>query len=137
VVIRRQPAQDRRTGPDLAEKGQPPNCFHEPEDLLPAILISTVNPHRFSEIRSIDKDGPFKPRERVVLISLRQQRSSRDETFGLLQKVIADIKARRELREFEVSKDKKTKFLDALILQPNISGVGIDFNRVIAFFRGK
>ncbi len=23
--------QDRRTEPDLAEKGQPPNCFHEPE----------------------------------------------------------------------------------------------------------
>jgi hypothetical protein len=22
--------KDRRTGPDLAEKGQPPNCFHEP-----------------------------------------------------------------------------------------------------------
>ena len=55
----------------------------------------------------------------------------------LLQKVIADIKAGREFRDFEVSKDKKTKFFDALILQPNISGVGIDFNRVIAFFRGK
>jgi hypothetical protein len=109
-----------------------------PEDeVLPAILISTVNPHRFEEVHSIDKSGPFRPRERVVLISLRQQHSRRDEVFGLLQKVIADIKAGRELRDFEVSKDKKTKFLDSLILQPNVSGVGIDFKALWSFLTGR
>ena len=39
------------------------------DEILPAILISSVNPHRFEEVRSIDKSGPFKPREPVVLIS--------------------------------------------------------------------
>ena len=107
------------------------------DEVLPAILITTINPHQFEKVRSINKNGPFKANERIVLISLRRNNTRRDDVFHLLQKVVCDIKSGRSLNDFEVAKDKKTKFLDSLIIQPNISGVGIDLRTLWMFLRGK
>jgi len=52
-------------------------------ETLPAILISTVNPHQFEKITSISKNKPFKQNEKVVLISLKQRTRTKDEVFNL------------------------------------------------------
>jgi hypothetical protein len=95
------------------------------EEILPAILISTVNPHQFKAVRSIDTSGPFKMNEKVILISLRELCRSEDDVFDIVQKLIRDMREKKDISNLSIVKSKKTKFLDALILEPNFSGVGV------------
>ncbi len=107
------------------------------DDLLAAILISTVNPHQFEQVRSIDTRGPFRRDERVVFISLRQEHPSRDDVFRLVQQVLSDVRAGRDLSDFACVQGGRTKFLDSLVIQPNFSGVGVDLKTLWDFLRGK
>jgi hypothetical protein len=105
------------------------------DDILPAILISTVNPHQFMIARSIDRSGPFKEQEKVILISLRQACESEDDVYNLVGQLIRDMKEGRDLSSFAVSKTKRTQFLDALVLEPNFAGVGVNLKQLWKFFR--
>ncbi len=101
-------------------------------ETLPAILISTVNPHQFKDINSINKGKPFRENEKVVLISLKQKAQTEDDVFNMVTDILRDLKSGTELRNFAVTQDKKTNFLDALILEPNLSGVGINLNSTLS-----
>ena len=107
------------------------------EKILPAVLITSVNPHKFEQIRSIDTTGPFKPKERVVLISLRNENITEEHVFKLLEGIIADIRAGKKLCNFSCATNKKSKFLDALILEPNFYGIGFKPKEIWSFLSGK
>ena len=102
---------------------------------MPAILISTVNPHQFKAVNSIDESGPFKKSEKVILISLREQCKSGDDVFEVVRQIIQDMKGKKDLSNFSVTKTKKTKFLDALILEPNFSGLGVKLKELWKYFK--
>ena len=107
------------------------------DEILPAVLITSVNPHQFEQVRSIDTTGPFQPGERVVLISLRDENITEGYVFKLLEGIIADIRAGKELRNFSCATNKKSRFLDALILEPNFYGVGFKPKEIWDFLSGK
>ncbi len=110
------------------------------EEMLPAILITTRNPHEFREKNSGEKSNAAN-QHRMLLIPLRKACESTIDVAKLIDKIFRDIREKKELSNFEVAKKlsrgRGGALVNALILQPNISGVGIDFNRVIAFFKGK
>jgi len=103
------------------------------KEILPALLISSVNPHQFKRVTSIDRDGPFRQDERVLLISLKQKDITRDDVYRTIESTLKDIKKGEKLSNFEVCKTKHTNFLDALILEPNFAGVGVDLKKIWKF----
>ncbi|EJL7002265.1 hypothetical protein O1D89_003430 [Vibrio cholerae] len=105
------------------------------EDVLPAILITTRNPHEFSERR-------VNPTEHnMLLIPLKNVCKTPTDVIGIIKKLVSDISAKKELPDFKVAQEIRAgesgSLVDALILQPNISGVGIDLNKIISLFRRK
>lgn len=111
------------------------------DEILPAVLITTRNPYQFRESYGRRREeGPYPP-DRMLLIPLRKACKSSTDVAFLIEKIFRDIREKKSLADFEVgkelSKGKADALVDALILQPNFSGIGIDFNYLIDFFRGK
>lgn len=107
------------------------------EELLPAIMITTRHPSQFREIGQ----EWSKKQDRLLLIPLRKVCQSSGEVIQLIEKIFSDIAQKKSLSDFEVAhemkKGKAGAVLDALILQPNVAGLGININRIIDFFLGK
>ena len=109
----------------------------ESDETLPAILISSVNPHKFKQARSIDRNGPFKEQERVIIISLKEEARTEDDVYKIVETILNDILKGEELSEFEINNAKRTRFIDALVLEPNFSGVGIKLKTLWEFLSKK
>ena len=110
------------------------------EEILPAILITTRNPHEFHERCFCDIPNS-KVEDRMLLIPLRKSCKTTSDVVNMIDKLFRDIEEKKELTDFEIAnklkKGRNGALVDALILQPNISGLGINFNSIIDFFRGK
>ena len=110
------------------------------EDILPAILITTRHPQQFyaeQEKRSRSK----RVSDRMVLIPLRKACKSSTDVVHLIEKVFKDIKEKKQLTEFEVARElsggKHGALVDALILEPNIGGIGLNVNYILNFLLGR
>lgn len=77
----------------------------------------------------------------MILIPLRQVCKTSSDVASLIERIFQDIRDRKELSGFEVAQEmqrgKNGAITDALILQPNFSGLGINFNYIINFLRGR
>jgi hypothetical protein len=106
------------------------------EGILPAILITTRNPHEFHR-QEISDTG--RTTDRLLLIPLRQVCESTGDVAVLIDKIFTDIREKRKLSSFAIGKKlragKANAIVDSIVLKPNISGVGIDLNALIDFFR--
>ena len=110
----------------------------EVEDVLPAILITDRHPQEFRESydyrRSRDEQN-----FRIILFPLRRHCSSTTDVVNYINKIFNDIVARKDLSNFSVAKEMKKglgrALVDGLVLEPNISGVGYNFNSLIDYFR--
>lgn len=110
------------------------------DELLPAILITTLHPKYFQE-----QNSRYSSREeledKLLLIPLRKICSTSDEVILLIAKIFGDIAEKKELADFSIQRQVQKKrgfraFADALVLEPNISGVGIDLKKIGQFFKG-
>jgi len=107
------------------------------EEILPAILVTTIHPQHFqtqsSEVAHASDD-------KLLLIPLREACKSTSEVVSLIEKVFKDIGDKKGLQDFAVAKElkkgKKGAVVDALILQPNIAGLGVDLKGIVNFFKG-
>lgn len=108
------------------------------DDLLPAILITTRHPREF---RDYDKKARKQANDRLLLIPLRKACKSSSDVTNLIEKIFIDIKEKKTLSDFKVAKElsrgAKGAVVDALLLEPNIAGVGINLNYIIDFFLGR
>jgi len=116
------------------------------EEILPAILITNAHPSYFlannhGYIREHgfyreDKNGELK----LVLIPLKKFCSTTSEVISLIENLFVDIEAGKDLSEFKVAKEAQkgigSAIVDAIILEPNISGVGFSFKKLGSFLRG-
>ena len=104
------------------------------EDILPALLITTENPHVFYQMeelsRTSDRDS------KIILIPLKKYCKTSSEVITLINQIFNDIQNGSELRNFRVKKEMKDgiwhRLLDGVILEPNFSGIGFDLKK---FFR--
>lgn len=110
------------------------------EDLLPAILITTRHPSHFREglFSETTKNINTAP---MILVPIKHQCKTVTDVIDLIHGIFNDIRAGRELQDFRIADEmragKNGAIADALVLQPNISGVGIDLKRLFEFLRGK
>ena len=109
----------------------------EAEELLPAVLITTIHPRRF-----LDEQDPFwstaTRSDHLLLLPLRSHCKTADEVGSFIRKVFADMKDHKELQSFEVVREMKPSkgkaVLDGLILKPSFMGVGFDLRSLGALF---
>jgi len=110
------------------------------EEILPAILITTRNPHEFRKKYTRDM-SKSKIKDKMLLIPLRKLCKNTSDVVKVIDKLFQDIEKNKKLTDFDIAKELKKghngALVDALILQPNISGIGINLNYIIDFFRGK
>jgi hypothetical protein len=110
----------------------------EAEDILPAILITNIHPSQF-------RDGAFhvEPHrqivtENLILIPIRDICETSTDVAILINQIFTDIQQKKSLPQFEVArqlkKGQRGALVDALILEPNFSGIGIDLRKLFGFF---
>ncbi|MDO6693729.1 hypothetical protein Q4574_10560 [Aliiglaciecola sp. 3_MG-2023] len=110
------------------------------DEVLPGILITTLHPKYFRE-----NEGRHYTREELnehmLLIPLRNYCSNSDDVVSLITKVFKDISEKKKLTDFSIVKKTEKNgfrsFLDTLILQPNVAGVGIDIKKIGDLFSSK
>lgn len=103
------------------------------EEILPAILISTLTPSYFKE--SYNEFSHSKEiNDKLLIIPLKKACKTTDDVISLIKSIFSDIKNKKKLSGFSISKKiNKNGFrrlADAVILEPNFAGVGIDLKKL-------
>jgi len=108
------------------------------EKFLPAILVTTRNPNEFKEA---GERGQNNSQHNLLLIPINDICKTATDVIDLIEKIFRDIEQKKILDDFEVMQEIKAgnegSVVDALILQPSISGVGIDIKKIIELFKSK
>ena len=102
-------------------------------DVLPAILITNRHPEEFRERHSNRQQKAIEENLKLVIVPLKKFCRTTTDVMSLVDKIFIDIREKRDLNEFKVSKSLKRgvgrALADALILEPNFSGVGFNFKQ--------
>jgi len=111
------------------------------EEILPALLISTRHPSTIRESHGPNSRSSF-PKDAMLLIPLKKSCSTPQDVADLIQKVFADIEAKRPLVDFRVAREMRKgvgrSLVDAFVLEPNVAGFGVDLKQIIAtLFRSR
>jgi hypothetical protein len=108
-----------------------------PGSVLPALLITSVHPRYF--IEADNQQHPKEIRESMVFLKIRDICKTPGDVVDLLENVFADIKSKKKIRDFAIAHELRAgehgALVDALILEPNISGVGIDVKKLVSWFK--
>ena len=110
-----------------------------PGTVLPALLITSVHPRYF--IEADNEQHPKEIRESMVFLKIREICKTPGDVVDLLEKVFADIKSKKKIRDFAIAHELRAgehgALVDALILEPNISGLGIDVKKLVSWFKSR
>lgn len=114
------------------------------EEVLPALMISTIHPqrfraeapgYRFSKVTKGSAD------EKLILIPLKGVCKDSTEVVALIERIFRDIDAQKPLADFAIAKEIKAgngaAYADAFILKPALWGVGVDLKELIKVWRAK
>ena len=110
------------------------------EKILPALLITTRHPSTIYELYGPAKGRPVPP-DAMLLIPLKKICQTAQDVADLIQKVFKDISAKKPLLDFQIThemrKGKGRSLVDAIVLEPNVAGVGVDVKKVLATLFGR
>jgi predicted ATP-dependent Lon-type protease len=114
------------------------------EEVLPALMISTIHPQRFkSEVPGyrLPKLRKGVADDKLILIPLRGVCKDATEVVSLIERIFRDIAAKRPLTEFSIAKEIKagdgTAYSDAVIVRSAVWGVGVDLMALLKAWTGK
>ncbi|OKS86126.1 hypothetical protein [Mucilaginibacter polytrichastri] len=96
------------------------------QELLPAILITNRNPHRFKPIFNTGDADPAENDLRLILIPVRKFCRNATEVVQLIERIFTDIKQQKALKDFKIAatvpKDGIFAMADMITLEPDNSG---------------
>jgi hypothetical protein len=114
------------------------------DDVLPALMISTIHPGRFREAvpaYRFAKSSMGSVDEKIILIPLRGVCKDATEVVALIEGVFRDIANQKPLANFAVAKEIRggsgVALSDAIILKPSLWGVGVDIKELIKGWRAR
>lgn len=109
------------------------------EDLLPAILVTTRHPDEFRNYLFPDTECN-EWEDRLLIIPLRSACNTSSDVVKMIEQLFKDIEEENSLGDFAIAKEMKKgsngAIVDALVLQPNFAGVGLDLKKMGKFFKG-
>ncbi len=104
------------------------------EDILPALLITTENPHVFYQMDEPSRTGGID--SKIILIPLKKHCKTSSDVITIIEQIFNDIQNGSELKNFEIQKEMTNgiwkRLLEGVILEPNFYGLGFNFKK---FFR--
>lgn len=108
-----------------------------PQNLLPALMITTIHPRYFLDGNNIKIEGKPIPKDNLIFIKISEVCKTPIDVIKLIEKIFIDIKDGKEIKDFVVKEEIKGglgKILnDTIILEPNIAGVGVNLNQLFRF----
>lgn len=108
----------------------------KPEDVLPAILVTTIHPKYFLERDNKQCRGEPTPEDKLIFLKLKDTCQQPSDVIVLIEKIFTDIKDKKEISNFQVARKQKAgigrALVDAIILEPNLSGIGIDLKKLFS-----
>lgn len=114
------------------------------DDLLPALMITTIHPNKFKETNPgyrFSQNRPAQADDKLILLPLRGVCQNATEVIVLIERIFWDIAAKKPLREFSVAREiragQRGAYSDALILKPALWGVGIDLKELVKTWKQK
>lgn len=112
------------------------------ENILPAILITNQNPNYFKENNQDLKHNALyqedvKSNLKLILIPFKRFCQNDSDVIALIDSIFKNIQEKQDLSKFSIlSKIKnRNNLYDAIILQPNFSGLGIDIKQLFDSFK--
>lgn len=109
----------------------------DPDEILPALMITTVHPKYFIEANN--KKVSSEINEPLIFIKIRDVCKQPNDVISLIEKIFNDIKDKKEIRDFSITNElrnsKGPRFVDSLILEPNISGLGVNIKKLMAWVK--
>jgi hypothetical protein len=110
-------------------------------DILPAVLVTTRHPSTFRESHSAPPAGEPVATDSLLLIPLRRACKDVQEVADLIQQIFDDIRAKAPLKKFQAVKRMRSgrgrALVDALVLEPNVAGIGLDLKKALSALFGK
>ena len=114
------------------------------EDVLPALMISTIHPQKFRQEvpgYKLPQIGKGVADDKLVLIPLRGVCKDSTEVVALIERIFRDIAAQKPLENFAIAKEIKAgngkAFSDAFILKPALWGLGVDLKALANAWKTK
>lgn len=114
--------------------------------ILPALLITTIPPKYFIDADNVHLNTDSSNclteiSESLIFLKIRDICKQPEEVITLLEKIFKDITDRKQIQNFtitrELRKGEHGSFVDALILEPNINGIGVNIKKLTSWFKGK
>lgn len=107
-------------------------------ELLPAILVTNRHPSEFRK-RALNDTNVLEGDLKLILFPLKKYCKDSTEVVSLIQNIFSKIKQGQDLDDFKITSKKKKgiggAIVDSIILEPNIAGLGFNFNTLINYFR--
>lgn len=114
------------------------------EEVLPALMISTIHPQKFKT----EVPGYKLPTvrmgvadEKLILIPLRGVCKDSTEVVALIERIFRDIAAKKPLADFAVAKQIAAgnggAYSDAVVLKPALWGMGVDLKELVKTWKAK
>lgn len=114
------------------------------EEILPALMISTIHPQKFRT----EVPGYRLPEFRkgvaddmLILIPLHGVCKNTTEVAALIERIFRDIAAQKPLSDFAIAKEIKAgnrgAFSNAVILKPALWGMGVDLKELAKAWKDK
>lgn len=107
------------------------------EDILPALMVTTLHPRYFKEHNHCWRESG-EIEDKLLLIPLKKCCKTTSDVVSLIHKIFKDIESKKELSGFAVHKELNKgsgwrNAADAVILEPNIGGFGINLKKLFGF----
>ena len=110
-----------------------------PGIILPALLITTVHPKYFIESNNATPKNEID--DSLVFLKIRDICKHPTDVINLLEKIFSDISENKEIKNFTITKELRKgehgALVDALILEPNFYGLGINIKKIASWFNTK
>lgn len=110
-----------------------------PNTILPALMITTVHPKYFVEAN--EKRPESEITESLIFIKIRDVCKNPSDVVGLIEKIFIDIQQKKQISNFSIARELRASehgaLVDALILEPNFAGVGINIKKLVAWGKSR
>jgi len=110
-----------------------------PNTILPALMITTIHPKYFIEANENKPNSEIS--DSLIFLKIREVYKQPSDVVNLIEKIFTDISEKKEIQNFTVAKELRASehgaLVDALILEPNFAGMGVNIKKLVAWGKSR
>ena len=104
-------------------------------------LVTNRHPAEFKRRGDSQIEQPAEDNLKLILFPLKKYCKDTTEVIDLIQKIFLNIKQETDLDYFSIKTEKKKgvggAFVNSIIFEPNVAGMGFSFNKFKKLLRGE